>query len=248
MPDVGKIVVALQQTLEAVGTAQAAASQVEVRAQQIQSRAARTGFRGVAERVGAAMNGLSQIREMQAGVATVAKEAVEAVQRVTEEMTPADVVSTLSPAAQQIDSASAEAAAASAEVDKLRTEVAGALRGGRPGPLVALVDQIKGALTQAVGSLRVAKTAADATIAAARQTGNFWSGMAATLVRRRHPQTQTVERPTLAGPPPIQPADRAVNPQTKRVAGLPTREVASRQYRNGSMMSPRGSAILALRP
>jgi hypothetical protein len=234
MPDVGRIVAALQQTMEAVAAAQAAALQVEARARQVQSRAAGSGFRGVAERVGAAMSRLNQIGELQAGVATTAREAAGTVQRVIDEMTPADVVSTLSPASQQMGSASAKAGAASVEVDRLKAEITAALRGGRPGPLVSLVDQIKRALTRAVGSLGVANTATDEIIEAALQTGNFWSGMAATPVRRRHPQTQPIERPTPAKPMAAQPAGRAAAPRTKQAAGLPVRAATSRQFRSGS--------------
>jgi hypothetical protein len=173
MPDVDKVVGALQQALEAAGQAQSAVAQLGGRAQQVQSRAGASGFRGVADRIGAARHRLKQIREMQAVMVTTAKGTAEMVHRVTADMSPADVVSTLSPASQQMGSASTTASGISAELDKLNAEIAAALRGGQPGPLIALANQVKRALTQVVGNLETAKRATDETIAAARQTGNF---------------------------------------------------------------------------
>ena len=173
MPDVGKTIAALQQVVEAAGQAQSAARQLDGRAQQVQSRAGANGFRGVADRVGAARNRLKQIREMQGGVAATAKCTAEMVRRVTEDMSPADVVSTLAPAAQQLGSASTAASATTAELDKLAAEIAAALRGGQPGPLIGLVNQVKQAMVRVVAGLGTAKKTVDDTITAAQQTGNF---------------------------------------------------------------------------
>ena len=110
---------------------------------------------------------------MQAGVAATTKGAGEMVQRVTDGMNPDDVVSTLSPAAGQMGSASTAASATISELDKLATEITAALRGGKPGPLVALVNQIKQPMVRVVSGLATAKTATEETITAAREMGNF---------------------------------------------------------------------------
>jgi hypothetical protein len=176
MPELGKIVTVLQQAAEGLGKAQSAAAQVDVRAQQVQSRAARSGFRTVAERTGHCRDHLKRIREMQAGVARTVQSTGNMIQRATEDMSPADVVSTLSPAAERIGSASTGTSAVLAELDGLKSEIAAALKGGQPRPLVALVDQLKQTLTQVVASLGAAKQRTDETIAEARLTGNLLDG------------------------------------------------------------------------
>ena len=173
MADVGKVVVELQQAGEGMGKASSLTAQVDARATQVQSRAAANGFRGVAEGMGKVRERLKRINEMQAGVVTSVKQTGEVVQGVTEDMSPADVVSTLSPAAQQLGSSSTATSAIVAEVDGAKTDIAAALRGGTPGPLIALADQLKQALTQVRSHLGGAKQRTEETIAAARQTGNF---------------------------------------------------------------------------
>lgn len=159
--------------LEAAEQAQSAAAQLDGRAQQVQSQTGARGFRGVAERIGSARTRLDRVREMQAGVVTAVKNAAEMVQRVTADMSPADVVSTLSPAAQQISSASGAASATTAELDTLKAEIGAALRGGKPGPLVALANQVKQAMVRVVDGLGAAKEAAEKTITAAQQCGQL---------------------------------------------------------------------------
>ena len=62
---------------------------------------------------------------MQAAVATTVAPIGETVQRVsTDDANPADVVSTLTPAAQQIDTASTNTAAILPEADRLKTDIA----------------------------------------------------------------------------------------------------------------------------
>jgi len=52
MPEVGEIVAALQQAVEGLGKARSAAAQVDAGAQRVQSRAAGTGFRRMADQLG----------------------------------------------------------------------------------------------------------------------------------------------------------------------------------------------------
>jgi len=173
MPDVSETVTALQQVAEAIGKVQSATAQFDARAQQVQNRVGGQGFRKMADRLGEARERLKPIREMQAGVAATTNRVTEMVQRVTDDMSPADVESTLSPAAQQVGSASAAATASTAQLNDLAAEIADILRGGNPGPLVGLVNQIKQATVQVASGLDKAKTTIEETITAARQTGNF---------------------------------------------------------------------------
>jgi methyl-accepting chemotaxis protein len=110
---------------------------------------------------------------MEAEVATTVESTVDVVQRVTTDMSPADVVSTLTPASQQMGSASNGISVLIAELDGLKSEIAEALRGGQPGPLVGLLDLIRRGLIEVMASLGAANQRTDETIAEARQTGNF---------------------------------------------------------------------------
>jgi len=180
MPEVGEIVAALQQAAEGLDRAQSAAAQVDARARQVQSRVAATGFRRIAEQLGQVRQRVNRIREMQSALAATVTPINGIVLRVTtDDTSPADVVSTLSPAAQQIGVASTSTSAILPEVDTLKNNIAAALKGGQPGPLIAIADQIKHALVQTVGSLDTARQRTDQAITEARQIGNFPPGMAA---------------------------------------------------------------------
>ena len=173
MPDVSKTITALQQVAEAVGKAQAATAQFDARAHQVQNRVGGQGFRKMADRLGSARERLKPIRDMQTGVAATTKSTVELVQRVTDDMSPAGVEATLSPAAKQVGSASTAASASTAQLDNLAAEIADILRGGKPGPLVGLVNQIKQATVQVSAGLDKAKATIEETIEAVREAGNF---------------------------------------------------------------------------
>lgn len=173
MSRVDKAVAELQQAAERLGSAQAAAVQVDARAQQVQSQAAGAGFGRVAERMGQVRQRVNRVREMQAAVTTTVTTTGELIQRVTEDMSPADVVSTLSPAAQQIGAATTSATAILTEVDCLKTDIAVTLEGGQPDRLIAMVDQVRQTLVRVVSSLGAGKQRTDEIIAEARQTGNF---------------------------------------------------------------------------
>jgi hypothetical protein len=180
MPEVGEIVAALQQAAKGLGKAQSAAARLAAGVQRVQSRAAGTGFRHMADQLGQVRQRVNRIRQMQSAVATTVAPIGEAVQRVsTDGLSPADVVSTLTLAAQQIGTASTSTAAVLHEVDRLKTDIAAALKGGQPGPLIALADEVRHALVHAAGSLDTAKQRTDQAVSEARQMGNFPPGMAA---------------------------------------------------------------------
>lgn len=173
MPEVSKIVAALQQAMEGLRSAQGAAAEAAARADQVQSRAAQSGFRRVAEGVSQARDRLKRVQEMQAAVTSTLKGAADIVHQVNDDMSPGEVVSTLAPAAQQIGAGSASAMEILTEVDRIKTQIAGTLRGGQPAPLIAVADRIKQGLLRAVASLADAKRHTDEVIVEAQRTGNF---------------------------------------------------------------------------
>jgi ABC-type transporter Mla subunit MlaD len=123
--------------------------------------------------MGAVRDRLTRIQQMLAEVAATVTSTAGEVQRVTDDMSPEDVVSTLDPAAKKIGATSTSASAILSELDGLKGEIAKTLKGGQPRPLMALADQMKNALVQVSGYLGAAKQRTDETIAEARQAGNF---------------------------------------------------------------------------
>jgi len=172
MPEVGEIVGALQQAAEGLRKAQSAAAQLDASAQQVQSRAGGTGFRGVAELVGQVRQRVNRIRQAQAALVATVTPISDTVRRVTDGINPAEAVATLEPAAQQISTASTNTSAMLPEIDRLKTDIEAATKGGQPGPLIA----IKHALAHAAGSLDTAKRRTDQTISEALQLGTLSAG------------------------------------------------------------------------
>jgi hypothetical protein len=171
MPD--NIVPEMQLVLDLLGKAQNAAAQATARAEQVRSQAAQSGFRGVAGGMSGVGNQLKRVQTMLANEARTVEATVGILQQVNDDMSPADVVSTLSPAAERIGSAGTRTGTVIHELDRVKAQVAGVLRGGQPGPLVAMVEQIKQNLVRAVGAIAEAKRKTEEAIGKARQTGNF---------------------------------------------------------------------------
>ncbi len=110
---------------------------------------------------------------MLAGMVTAATETVGMVGQVDADSSPGEVVSRLTPVAERIGSTAAGIAGVVREVDGVKSQVAAVLKGGQPGPLVAMVDQVKQALVPLVAVVGGAKRVTEETISEARQTGNF---------------------------------------------------------------------------
>jgi transcription antitermination factor NusG len=173
MADVSKIVAALQQSMEGVSKAQNTTQLAGSRAQDLQNRAARTGFRKIAEGMGQVIQRLKRIYQMEAAMLTTLKAAGASVQGVESDTNPKEVVGTLGPVVKQIDGATTDTGAVIAEVDAAKVEVTEALEGGNPAPMLATLDQVKQALTQIANQFGDAKQRTEETMAEARRTGNF---------------------------------------------------------------------------
>jgi hypothetical protein len=179
MPDVDKVVAALQQALGDLGRAQSAAAVAHVGAGAIEAETTIVGFLGIAAGVRLLGERLGRILQMQTQVASGANGAVEVVQRVTADMTPGDVVSTLTPAVQQMDEASDLARAILTEIHAAAIQTNKSLKGGKPEKMLSVLGEVEQAVTLAVARLWDAKARAEKVIAEARQMGNFLAGMAA---------------------------------------------------------------------
>lgn len=179
MPDVGPAVTALQQALGELGQSQSTAAIAHAGAGAIETETTSVGFLGIAAGIKLLRERLERVRQMQTEVASVARSTVEIVQRVTADMSPDDVISTLTPAVQQMDVASAATTAILIEVNAATVQANASLKGGKPEKMLGLLGEVEQAVALAVARLWDAKAQAEEAIAEARQMGNFLVGMAA---------------------------------------------------------------------
>jgi len=179
MPDVAPAVTALQQALGELGQSQSTAAIAHAGAGAIEVETTSVGFLGIAAGIKLLRERLERVRQMQTEVASVAKSTVETVQRVTADMNPDDVISTLTPAVQQMDAASASTTAILIEVNAATVQANASLKGGKPEKMLGLLGEVQQVLTQVLASLGDAKTRTQEAISEARQMGNFLPGMAA---------------------------------------------------------------------
>jgi small-conductance mechanosensitive channel len=179
MPDVGPAVAALQDALGELGQSQSSAAVAHAGAGVIEADAASAGFLGIAAGIALCGEQLKRIQQLQTDVGSAAKRIVEVVQRVNADMSPDDVVSTLSPAVRQLDAAAASTTAILIEVNAATVQANASLKGGKPQQMAYLLNDLDQRLTRALAKFEAAKARTEETIAEARQLGNFPAGVAA---------------------------------------------------------------------
>jgi prophage DNA circulation protein len=180
MPEVKEITTALQQAGSALGKAQTAASQMQDGIRRVQTQVGSRGYRAMAANVGQLQSPVKQIHDMLSGVATTLRELGSAVQSAaTADGSPAAVIASLTPVAKRLREASSSATAIQPQVTNLKTSIAGALKGGNPGPLTAMANQVGTEVGHVASRFSAAAESADKLIADARQLGNFPMGAAA---------------------------------------------------------------------
>jgi predicted regulator of Ras-like GTPase activity (Roadblock/LC7/MglB family) len=183
MADVSHVVTALQEALSGLTTADDAAAQARQRAQQIRARAAQSGFLGVAAGMSAVIQRLMRIHEIHGGAAVPTSGLVESAQRVPVGSDPEAVASALASVMRETVTATSTMNMLAAEVESAKSDVEATLRGGKPGRLLAALDEIARAHRSVISALRNAHRRAEETVAAVRQTGHFHLGAAVTLGR-----------------------------------------------------------------
>jgi hypothetical protein len=179
MPDVGKIITALDQALESLGKAESAIGVARAGAATVESRTAEVGFLGIAAGIRQLGELLARVRQAHTnvGVDTVAPR-TRALQ-VPADMRPADVIASLTPGLQRIESASANVAVVLRELEAAIAQTNASLDGGAPEKMLGLLAEIEQAMTLTVARLAEAKARTEEVIAQARALGNFPAGVAA---------------------------------------------------------------------
>jgi hypothetical protein len=179
MPDVDQAVTALQQALVELGKSQSTTAVAHAGTAAIEAETTRVGFQGIGAGIKLLRDRLKRVQQMQTDVAASAESTVETVQRVTAEMSPYDVIATLTPAVAQMEAAAASATAILIEVNAATVQTNASLKGGKPEKLLGLLNDVDQALARALAQLEAAKTRTEETIAEARLMGNFPAGVAA---------------------------------------------------------------------
>jgi hypothetical protein len=142
MAETGEVLAALARALAALEEARKATEQAGARVQQVQEQVTRTGFRAIAAGLVPVNERLKRAEVIQSALATNTKVMLGTVHTVSAAANPERVVSTLTTVLEQLRQVSGGAATVVREVDAAKADTASALRGGRPGPMLAVLNEI----------------------------------------------------------------------------------------------------------
>jgi hypothetical protein len=128
----------------AAGTAQARELLAEAVAAtgRIAGHTAASGFTGIAQNMNRIRAAIGESHRQVAGVAAAVDTVRALAAQVPEQSSSRDAIATLGPVRARSDDVSAAVAAAIATVGAVRTQVAAALRGGEPGPMLRRLDTV----------------------------------------------------------------------------------------------------------
>ena len=154
-----------------LGQAQQAAAAADHTAEQIARRAAAAGFAGIAHALTAVRTTIQQTHRQITDLTGQVSHATRPVAAAPKEISPAQTIALLTPAAETITKMQDGIRAAIEHVGKARQQAATALQGGQPGPLLGQLDQIRQVLAQTGQRATTARQHLTATIAQAQQIG-----------------------------------------------------------------------------
>jgi hypothetical protein len=156
--------------LDRVQQAAAAAGQ---RAEEIAGRAAALGMMGVAIGVQQVQQQIMEVRQRLGTVDQSISAAVGLVAAAPPRPSPDQVVQALSPAGEQVGSASTGLTGAAQQVEQVQQQAHATLTGGDPGPLVQALGQVKQLALELTQQCTGARQTIDQAIVQVRQTGGL---------------------------------------------------------------------------
>jgi len=145
-------------------------------AERVQVRSRGTGFRGIAEGMAQAVLLLRSIRVQVAALGGLVEKAAGPIQQTGDAANPDQVKAKLAAAANEVRAARTGMDTVLTELAQTRSHIATVLRGGKPGPLIAVVDGAKQAVAQAAGHLDSAQQKIDEAANEADQIGATGGG------------------------------------------------------------------------
>jgi hypothetical protein len=156
----------------AVRQAQANASAADARAEQIAHRSAASGFTGIAAGMNRVRQAIGEIRRSLGGASASLDDGAQSLASAPRQMSPEETITALTPVHNLLEAVGSRAEATATQVDAAKQIVLTVLRGGQPGPMLAVLDSIK----EVVGQLNqrgiAARQHVESAISRARQIGD----------------------------------------------------------------------------
>ncbi|WP_109505846.1 DUF6244 family protein [Nocardioides speluncae] len=172
MAEVAKVVDALKEGASGLDAATGAVQRARHHARQVEQRLGKTGLTRMARGIGDVVQSLGKIGQALVAEQKTLGEAAARVATVPKDPTGDDVVSDLEPAGKQIGDIPGRLQGVSNQVDGLQSAVATVLKGSQPGPLLALLEDIKKPLPGVIGAVSAAVQRNDEVIGEARGAGD----------------------------------------------------------------------------
>lgn len=172
MAEVTKVVDALKEGSTGLQAAIGSTQRARHHARQVEQRLGKTGLRRMATGVGEVVQGLGKIGQALVAEQKTLDDAAARVATVPDNPTGEDVVSDLEPAGKQIGDIPGRLHGVSSQVDGLQAAVGAVLKGSQPGPLLALLEDVKKPLPGVIGAVSTAVQRNDEVISEAREAGD----------------------------------------------------------------------------
>lgn len=173
MSQLEKITGELRSMREALREAQTRAAGAAVKSREIATRAAGTGFVGVATALAGLTQKIEQVQAMIGAAGSSVEQSAAAVSAAPPAGAAEQTIAALTPASQQLDRAQQMIGGTVDTVEQARRLTATVLQGGQPGPMLALLESIKQCLTQTAIRGLAATKEMQAGIAEARMLGSL---------------------------------------------------------------------------
>lgn len=155
-----------------IARAQDAAAAADTAAEQIASRAAASGFAGIAQNLVRVREAIREICVSVGALGQAAAEARAQVGTAPTQSSPEETINALSPVVHRVGELRQGISAAVEQVDRAKQLAAAALHGGQPGPLLARLDAIRQVLVAVADRAAAARQRAEAVAVQAGQVGD----------------------------------------------------------------------------
>jgi hypothetical protein len=171
--DDAQIVASLQRGAEWLARAATTAALAHARARRMQVRAERTGFRGIAASIGTVLEWLRKVQlvcdDTRKSILAMACDQ----QGIANEPSPDSVIAALHRTVDRIQQSSSRTEAIISELDSARAATTAAFEGGKPGPMLGLLQEVGDHIAKVAAQLSTAEHHAEALAQQARHLGTF---------------------------------------------------------------------------
>ncbi|GAA0909297.1 hypothetical protein Vau01_105920 [Virgisporangium aurantiacum] len=152
--------------------AQDTAAAAHTAAEQIGSRAAASGFAGIAQNMARVRDAVQEMGESVGALVKTSAETRAQVAAAPKQLSPQETIGALTPVAHRLDEVRQGTSVSIELVNRTRQLVGAALQGGQPGPMLARLDAIRQTLVAVAERVTTAKQHVEAVIARVGQVGD----------------------------------------------------------------------------